>query len=231
MTKSANFGDPQMFLMRHAESVEDIDNAVYERVPDHAIDLTVEGRSQAMKAASEITGRIGVSRSLSIFCSPARRAAETAEIIAARIRSTTTRAVHVQCRADGRLAKQDWGSVTVATREQHMRKRYEAGAMNYRFPDGESGWDVAIRMRSLIGELTAWSTVSPSDSAVMITHGFTVRVALMILLDWTEAELEQYANPPNCFLAEVRARDNAMMLIGEGPPLYAPGPAHIPRVR
>jgi broad specificity phosphatase PhoE len=218
-----------MLLMRHAESVEDIDNGVYELVPDHAVGLTVEGRSQAMRAASEITSRIGGSRSLSIVCSPARRAAETADIIAARIRSTTSWAVHVQ--ADRRLAKQDWGSVTVANREEQMRRRYEAGAMNYKFPDGESGWDVAIRMRSLIDELSAWSAVHPGDPAVIITHGFTVRIALMMLLQWTEAELERYANPPNCFLVEVRARDNAMMLIGEGPPLYIPGPAHIPRLR
>jgi broad specificity phosphatase PhoE len=219
-----------MLLMRHAESVEDIDNAVYELVPDRAIGLTVDGRSQAMKAATEISSRIGVSRSLSIFCSPARRAEETAEIIAARIRSTSHWAVDVQCRADPRLVKQDWGSVTVANREQQLRRRYEAGAMNYKFPDGESGWDVATRMRSLIGELAAWSTPS-GEAAVIITHGFSVRIALMILLNWTESELEQYANPPNCFLAEVKARDNAMTLLGKGPPLYTPGPSHIPRVR
>jgi len=219
-----------MLLIRHAESLEDIDNAVYELVPDHAIGLTVEGRSQAIQAATEISSRIGVARRLSIVCSPARRAEETAELIAAGIRAASNGAVDVQCMADARLVKQDWGSVTMANRVEQLRRRYEAGAMNYKFPDGESGWDVATRMRSLIAELTAWPTPL-GNAAVIITHGFEVRIALMILLGWTESEFEQYANPPNCFIADVRAHDNAMTLMGEGPPLYTPGPSHIPRVR
>ena len=219
-----------MLLMRHAESLEDIDNGIYELAPDHAIGLTVDGRSQAMEAATEISSRIGFSRRLSIFCSPAKRAEQTAEIIAALIRSTSHGAVDVQCRADDRLVKQDWGSVTVANRVQELRRRYEAGAMNYQFPDGESGWDVATRMRSLIGELAAWPTPL-SNAAVIITHGFVVRIALMILLSWTESEFEQYANPPNCFIADVRTHNNAMTLISKDPPLYTPGASHIPRVR
>lgn len=219
-----------MLLMRHAESVEDIDNAVYELVSDHAIGLTLDGRSQAMEAATEISTRIGVFRCLSIFFSPARRAEETVEIIAARIRSTSHGAVDVQSRADARLVKQDWGSVTVANRVEQLRRRYEAGALNYKFLDGESGWDVATRMRSFIDDLTAWPS-PPGNATVIVTHGFQVRIALMILLGWTESEFEQYAQPPNCFIADVRAHDNEMTLYGKHPPLYTPGPSHIPRVR
>jgi broad specificity phosphatase PhoE len=219
-----------MLVMRHAESLEDIDNAIYELVPDHAIGLTVDGQSQALRAAADISRRIGDCRSVSIFCSPARRAEETADIIAAGIRSTTAGAVDVQCKVDARLVKQHWGSVTVANRVEELRKRYEAGAMNYKCPEGESGWDVAARMRSFVGELATWPAPL-GDAAVIITHGFEVRIALMVLLGWTESEFEQYANPPNCFIAEVRAHDNVKTLIGDPPPLYIPGPSHIPRVR
>ena len=219
-----------MLLMRHAESLEDIDDTIYELALDHTICLTVDGRARANEVATEILPRVGVSRRLSILHTPARRAEETAEVIAARIRSTRDGEVDVRCEADARLAKQDWGSVTVANRVQQLRRRYEAGAMNYKFPDGESGWDVARRIRSLTDELAGWPAPL-ANATVLITHGFSVRIALMILLNLTEAQFEQYANPPNCFIADVRAHDAAMTLVGEGPPLYAPGPWHIPRVR
>lgn len=219
-----------MLLMRHAESLEDIDNTIYELVPDHAIGLSVHGRSQAMDAATEILSRIGDSPRVSLLCSPARRAEETADIIAAHIRAVTQGQVDVQRGADARLVKQSWGSVTVANRAQVLRRRYEAGVMNYAFPEGESGWQVATRMRSLIDDLTALP-LPLGNATVIITHGFEVRIALMLLLSWTEATFEQYANPPNCFIAEVRPHDNAMTLNGRGPPLYTPGSSHVPRVR
>jgi broad specificity phosphatase PhoE len=229
MTKLATF-DCQILLMRHAESMEDIDNAIYELAPDHSIGLTQNGQSQALEAAIEISTRIGDFRGLTIFYSPTRRAEETVEIIAAQIRSTSHEAVNIKSNADIRLVKQDWGSVTVANREEQLRRRYEAGALNYKFPDGESGWDVATRMQSFIEELIAYT--SPSGNAtVIVTHGFQVRIALMILLGWTESEFEKYAQPPNCFIADVRAHENEVKLFGKHPPLYTPGPSHISRVK
>ena len=219
----------QTLLMRHAESIEDIDNAIYELTPDHAIGLTLEGRSQSTQAASEISTRIGDVRSLSIFFSPTRRAEETVEIITEHIYSFYHWSVDVKCCSDDRLLKQDWGSVNDANREEQLRRRYETGALNYKFPDGESGWDVATRMQSFIIDQIA-SPSHPSNISLVVTHGFQVRIALMILLGWSESEFEQYAQPPNCYIADVRAHNNKITLHSKYPSLYIPGPSHISRL-
>lgn len=196
-----------MLLMRHAESVEDVNKAIYDVIPDFAVGLTPLGQSQAMDAAAEISHRIGVSRCLSIYYSPARRAEQTAEIIAAHIRAISGGSVDVRGMADARLLKQNWGSVTVSNRLENLRRRSEVGALNYRLPDGESGWDVAARMQSFIDEL-AGRPSSSDDATAIVTHGFEMRIALMVLLRWTASEFEQCVQPTNCFIADVRPNGN-----------------------
>jgi broad specificity phosphatase PhoE len=138
------------------------------------IELSDAGREAARALARRLAG-VDLAR---IVSSPLRRSQETASIVAGE------RSVGVE----PRLAEMDYGEWEGLTYEQiherfgDVRRLWEADPASLACPGGESGDDVARRVRSWLEEMIG-STEGPDDREVLaVGHSSTNRVLLCVAL-------------------------------------------------
>jgi broad specificity phosphatase PhoE len=154
--------------------------------------------SEAGRAAAEALGRrlegVELAR---IISSPLRRARETAELV------VPGAAVEV----DDRLMEMDYGRWEGLTYEQILardgdaRRIWETDPASLACPDGESGSDVARRIRSWLEELIEWVGADEVEDrrVLAIAHSTTNRVLLCVALgvplrDYRRRFVQQPAN-------------------------------------
>lgn len=82
-TGRRHFHPKRIILMRHGQSLGNVDETAYGTIPDWKIPLTLTGRSQACAAGVKIKNIIG-DEPLAIYCSPYLRTKQTlAEVMPA----------------------------------------------------------------------------------------------------------------------------------------------------
>jgi broad specificity phosphatase PhoE len=181
----------RIVLIRHGESQGNVDDTIYERVPDHALELTGTGRRQAGKAGEQLRALFGEER-VQAFVSPYRRTHQTFHLLG--LDPDRTRA-----REEPRLREQDWGNYQDAEDVQRQRKARDAyGHFFYRFAQGESGADVYDRVGAFLETLyRAFAKPDFPPNVLMVTHGLTMRLFCMRWFHWTVDEFECLSNPGN----------------------------------
>jgi broad specificity phosphatase PhoE len=157
--------------------------------------------SEAGRAAAEALGRRLVGVELErVISSPLRRARETAELV------VPGAAVEL----DDRLMEMDYGRWEGLTYEQILardgdaRRIWESDPASLACPEGESGGDVARRVRSWLEELIEWAGARGADGGtdrqvLAIAHSTTNRVLLCVALgvplrDYRRRFVQQPAN-------------------------------------
>lgn len=186
----------RIVLIRHGESEGNVDDTVYERVPDHALRLTERGQCQAEEAGRRLRDSFDGER-VSAYVSPYRRTLQTYR----HLRLDPSR---VRAREEPRLREQDWGNwqdPAEVRRQKAARNTY--GHFFYRFAQGESGADVYDRVDAFLESL--WRSFEAPDhppNVLLVTHGLTMRLFCMRWMHWSVAEFESLSNPAN---AETRA--------------------------
>ena len=136
----------RIVLIRHGESQGNADDTIYERVPDHALQLTATGVQQSQDAGVRLRELFGGER-VQAFVSPYRRTHETFQLLG--LDPALTRA-----KEEPRLREQDWGNYQDAEDVQRQRKARDAyGHFFYRFAQGESGADVYDRVGAFLETL------------------------------------------------------------------------------
>jgi broad specificity phosphatase PhoE len=138
----------KLFIMRHAESLEDIDQTSYERIADEDMPLTDFGKEQAARFGQQFANEIGRSENLRVFLSPSKPVLEMAQLVVSGVPKHVRRSLVT----DSLISKQDWGNVTIHNRAEIEKERYRIGVLRYRFPGGESGaecFSVSISSSSL----------------------------------------------------------------------------------
>ena len=126
-----------LYVVRHGEAVWNTENRICGRTDSP---LTEKGRAQAAALAPHLPK---VDR---VLCSPLSRARETAEIL--------TRGTGLAIKIEPRLIEQDFGSFEGMDRgtEAFLAAKKEPAC---RFPGGESSFETAARVYSLLNELKA----------------------------------------------------------------------------
>lgn len=133
------------------------------------IGLSPEGEAAARALAGRLDG-VGFDR---IVSSQLRRAVQTVEILAA------GRAVE----ADPRLAEMDYGQwegltyAQIEARDLERRRRWEADPAEEHCPGGESGDEVAARVRAFLADAIASADSAGSDAREQDTRGSHARRA------------------------------------------------------
>ncbi|MBD3261695.1 MAG: histidine phosphatase family protein [Candidatus Altiarchaeales archaeon] len=190
-----------IFLVRHGESVGNVDWDIHATVPDWKIHLTDKGKEQAERAAQklheDITSRLPYylrdETPPRIYCSPYARTRETAMPIRRVFPD------HVY-REDPRIREQDWGNYKdLKSARKIARERKSFGTFFYRLPSGESGADVYDRVSTFFD--TLWRDFRAPGfprTAIIVSHGLTIRLILMRWFHWTVEEYETLRNPYNC---------------------------------
>lgn len=163
--------------MRHEISLEDVDDAVHSHTPDKEISLNAEGVARAIawgKELNEILKKRYVD-AFKIYVAPHKRTRETAELIAASIDAVPCRII-----IDNLLAKQNTGILSMKNRDRIDRQRFLWGELDYRYPEGETGWDVLRRLMQFLINRSLERLESKKNGrrevSLIITHGLQKRL-------------------------------------------------------
>lgn len=186
----------ELLLIRHGESVGNVAREAAEaagaeqlsldqRDPD--VVLSERGEQQARAAGRRLGELATDGLALQVWSSPYVRAACTASIAMAE--SGLDAAIHL----DERLRDRELGQLDGLTRrgvknrfagEDERRRRL--GKVYYRPPCGESWADVALRLRSFLGEIDA---AGRPGRVVIMTHDAVIMLIRYVLEQLTERQL------------------------------------------
>jgi len=194
----------RMILLRHAESVGNVDELAYTRIPDHALPLTDAGRAQAAAIGPEIARLLEGERP-AVYVSPYLRTRETLRLLD--IRDSCERIAQ-----EPRLREQDWGNLQdPADQEIQKARRNEFGHFFYRLPFGESGADVDDRVAAFLSDLRQRDEDHP-ETVLIVTHGLTLRLLCRRLFGWSIELFESLSNPGTCEYRVVEEQDGKWTL-------------------
>ena len=193
-----------MILLRHAESLGNVDELAYTRIPDHALPLTDAGRKEAIAAGPEIARLLDGARP-AVYVSPYLRTRETLRLL--NIRNSCER-----ISPEPRLREQDWGNLQdPADQEVQKARRNEFGHFFYRLPFGESGADVDDRVAGFLSDLRQRDESHPK-TVLIVSHGLTLRLLCRRLFGWSIELFESLSNPGTCEFRVVEEQGGKWLL-------------------
>lgn len=189
----------RIFLIRHGESIANIERKHYNMLPAHKIPLTKKGIKQAIECGKILSKKL-VSNRIFFYLSPYLRTKQTFEGIFSQLGN-----VKYKLREEPRIREQDFGNPRDQFIDFTQDPDYEKmGSFFYRFPNGECGADVYDRISSFFYTLHR-DFLKPDypENVVIITHGMLMRLFLMRWFHWTVEEFERLKNPPNCYICNM----------------------------
>ncbi len=181
----------RIILVRHGESLANVDDAIYETVPDHRIGLTAKGIEQAQATGAAVRAILDGDR-VDVYVSPYLRTRQTLEAMALPVADRDVR-------VEPRLREQDWANFqdpADIAEQKALRDRY--GHFYYRFSHGESGADVYDRVSTFLESMFRnFETQHAPGEVVIVTHGLTMRLFCMRWFHWSVEYFESLENPGN----------------------------------
>ncbi len=188
----------RIVLVRHGQSVGNVNKEIYKEIPDYALQLSEEGKAQAVEAGRRFRELIG-DESFKCYVSPFWRTRQTylGMMTAFPSHQKTSKEFY----EDPRLREQEWAG---ALREDGYMEDIESerdsfGHFYYRFDRGESCADVFDRISSFLDTLHRdFEKTDFPRNCLIVTHGMTLRVFLMRFFHLSVEEFERLRNPKNC---------------------------------
>jgi broad specificity phosphatase PhoE len=189
----------RIVLVRHGESQGNIDDAIYETVPDHALTLTAKGVEQATEVGRRLRAYLK-DEPVTLYASPYIRTRQTVAAMDLGVPLD-------DMRIEPRLREQDWANFQDAKDIADQRRlRDDYGHFYYRFTHGESGSDVYDRVSTFLESLWRYIEGEPvgpgrhpmsDQNLVIVTHGLTMRLFCMRWFHWSVEYFESLENPIN----------------------------------
>lgn len=184
---------PRIIICRHAESLEDVDNTVYDVLNDLEIPLTERGKEQAQRFGALLAQLLNGDTKVRFYTSPGVRNVQTLKIVLPQLSDH----INVSVEVDPLIVKQDWGHITAGNRPDIEVERYKMGVLRYTFPTGESAEHLIGRLSEFKEKISKAQRETGQD-IVIFSHGFEFRVLLMLILGWDEETFESFSNLNNC---------------------------------
>ena len=208
----------KLILIRHGQSMGNIDETMYSTTPDNAIPLTKLGWQQARAAGQRLKQVLNGSGDVHFIVSPYVRTVETFHGIVSAWSDPEKDFNHLQdplerrkawygelvkqglsWSEDPRIREQDFGNLQDPVKIKAAKKeRNQFGAFYYRFAHGESGADVFDRISTFLDSLWRSFDAHPSRNFVLVTHGISIRVLLARYFRYTIDQFHLLSNPRNC---------------------------------
>ncbi|WP_086820095.1 histidine phosphatase family protein [Allokutzneria sp. NRRL B-24872] len=183
----------RIILLRHAESLGNVDELAYCRIPDHALPLTPRGVQQARAMSPRMRRLLGPGP-VAAYVSPYLRTRQTFELM--ELSNLIERIV-----PEPRLREQDWGNLQdPVDQERQKQERHAFGHFFFRLAHGESGADVDDRVAGFLTELERRVDNDPAHpkNVIVVSHGLTMRLLCRRLFNWSIELFESLSNPPTC---------------------------------
>jgi broad specificity phosphatase PhoE len=199
----------RIILIRHGESLGNVDESAYVATPDWKVPLTPNGRQQAFQAGKDLKSVVGNGQ---VFCyySPYSRTKETMNELCQHLQKDQI----ISIREEPRISEQQFGNFqNVEQVLQAKQERHEFGRFYYRFKSGEAGLDVYSRVSSFISTLVRDCQQYQKAgydldniNVVIVTHGLSLRLFLMRWFQFSVEEFEASDNPKNAQLIVMEKR-------------------------
>ena len=192
----------RIILVRHGESLGNVDETTYVSTADWRIPLTQRGKRQALVAGKNLSDIVGGDgRRVFFYVSPYVRARQTLQGMLTQLPKSVVAGI----REEPRVSEQQFGNFQCADEvAQAKEERKSFGRFFFRFPNGEAGFDVYNRVSSFIAtvirdcaQLRAEGEDLKDYNICVVTHGLTLRLFLMRWFQYTVEEFEESLNPAN----------------------------------
>ena len=210
----------RILLVRHGESLGNVDPTIHATTADHAVPLSERGKEQAREAGRVIAGYYAKLFAdeerprVRLWVSPYLRTRQTAEMLAETAGPwITDRVEHIL------LCEQQFGLFD-GVAEDDLPKRFPAEWSYYdmlcrfggkfwaRMPQGESRFDVAKRIHQAFGTFHRDALEHGIREIIVVCHGVTLRAFVMMWShlspEWFEAE----KNPGNAAVRLIEAGED-----------------------
>ena len=172
----------KLYISRHGQTPWNVEDLICGRTD---VPLTEVGQQQALRLAeSALDKGIDV-----ILCSPMLRARQTAQAV--------SDAIGVPIQIDERLIEMDFGTFEGTCRVGEDFQWIRA-QMSTRFPGGESGFDVAYRVYSLLYEI---KEKYADKTVLLVCHNCVSRAVRSFFMNLSTEEYGNY-HAPNAQLVE-----------------------------
>ncbi|GAA2680672.1 MULTISPECIES: histidine phosphatase family protein [Actinosynnema] len=182
----------RIILLRHGQSLGNVDELAYCRVPDHTMPLTPLGEREAKEAGDRVKALLQ-DVPAAVYVSPYTRTRSTLRLL--ELGALAERVV-----AEPRLREQDWGNLQDPVQQEVLKhQRHAFGHFFFRLPNGESGADVDDRVAAFLDGLEARARAGghPGTSLV-VSHGLTIRLLCRRLFGWSVELFESLSNLETC---------------------------------
>jgi broad specificity phosphatase PhoE len=154
----------RVYLARHGQTTYNFERRFQGQ---GAVPLNEVGIEQA----AELAERASAHAFAALWCSPLRRARETADIVSSRI--------GLEPREDARLMETGTGAWTdrsfaeIEAETPELFAGFASGDPSFGFPDGESFAQQGVRVAAALSEIEAGDL-----PALVVCHGWVIRIAL-----------------------------------------------------
>lgn len=201
----------QIFLIRHAQSDEDIEPGIRNSVNDRRISITAMGKKQALEIVRVLSPEISAYREVKIITSPSNRADQTMSLFC-----SSFPLINFYTSIEPRIRNLNWGNVDEKTIRGVEEERYRVGVLRFQFPQGDYTPDFVRNIECFVDELKeVGMSGNYPECAVIFTHGFALRVIVKAFLGTTDEEFRVFANPPNCYVATLNRGEHGQFILKE----------------
>lgn len=198
----------KIFLIRHGESMQNTKENFNLKIPDHKVFLTEDGIKQAKQTGLFLKNYIIKNNTnienATLWVSPYERTKQTAKIINSFLKISDVK-------EDITLIEQRYGLFSDTPIEECKKKYPEQfelydryyqndGKFYAKLPQGESPYDVALRIKQFIDTIFR-DMQEGKENFFVITHGTVIRA---FILDWFHYSPEWFNKEPNMENCSVR---------------------------
>lgn len=205
-----------IYLVRHGESLANVDMSIHATTPDHAIALSERGHRQAQVAGAALVDLLQLRphEKVRVWNSPYLRTRQTAKHIKDAVQKKYPQ---VDSKEHINLCEQQFGlfdgledaerdtKFPLESEHYKLAERFE-GRFWARMPLGESRFDVAVRVHQAFGTFQRDSDRHDVNNIIIVCHGVTMRAFIMqwfnLPFEWFEAQ----KNPNNCDIYHIEKR-------------------------
>lgn len=197
-----------IYVIRHGQSMANIDPAVYKTTSDHAIPLSEHGHEQAKSAGVALRNLIEIETDskIRLWTSPFLRARQTSHHI---YDAVSEKFSQIELRENVNLCEQQFGLLNQLSTDEinkyypfildHYNLRVKQGGKFWaRVPLGESRFDVALRVQQAFTMFYRDADRNGIEDLIVVCHGSTMRAFIMMWLHLPFEWFEQEENPNNC---------------------------------
>lgn len=207
-----------LFLIRHAESVQNTGETKQTKVPDHEVYLTEKGKTQATDCGLFLknfckVNNLDLQKSL-IFTSPYVRTRQTTTFINQNLNIEKVvediLLIEIQFGVFDNEHFENYEKLLPVEGKYFNQLYNSKGRFFAKFPQGESIFDVAVRTRLFLQQIEKAKN-NGVENVFIVSHGFTLKALLLCLFNKPYEWFFEEKKLENCGIKLIEITENNLI--------------------